>query len=81
MQEWGRWTRKPQVDTRLVSITCENGSENFRLSFDDPEAVGHKLEELNAIGEVIQEGELEFTFDLRIHPAEIGLRRRKARAL
>lgn len=76
VQEWGRWTHKQNVDTRLVKITFEDSGINFRLSFDDPEAIKPKIEEVGEIGNSILESDLEFTFDFRIHPADIGLRRR-----
>lgn len=78
-QEWGRWTQRIKVDTRLVKVTFEDNIVNLRLSFDDPKVIEDKLKEFQYVGECMRESDLKFTVDFRFHPASLGLKRRLGR--
>lgn len=79
IQEWGRWIHKIKVDTRLVKVVFENNIVNLCLSLDDSKVIKDKLKELKNVGRCMQESDLKFVVDFRIHPAALGLKRRLAR--
>jgi hypothetical protein len=72
IQEWGRWTRKIDVDTRLVSLAFHGHTINTVLSFEDRDVIKDKRAELRDIRECVEESDLKFKTRFKTHPSGLG---------